>query len=99
MLKISYDDEYTAARTPLLGDFPQTPEDEPLSKSQRPKLYVLGLVFTMVFVADLGSSMSKAPLIRGTCLSSPNCASKMSLVVQDIFSIHPLKSPCLTVQP
>ena len=66
MVKTIYSEKCTSTRARLLGDFPQPPEDVPLFKSRRPGSYVLGLVFAMVFAAELGSSISKAPLIRGT---------------------------------
>ena len=61
------EDEYTTAHTPLLRSFPRDVEigpDEPTSRTQRSAYYVLGLVLTIIFAADLAGSISKAPLIR-----------------------------------
>ena len=61
------EEEYTTAHTPLLRSFPRDVEDEldePTSRTQRSTYYVLGLVLTIVFAADLAGSISKAPLIR-----------------------------------
>lgn len=61
------EDEYTTAHTPLLRSFPRDVEDgpdEPTSRTQRSAYYVLGIVLTIVFAADLAGSISKVPLIR-----------------------------------
>ena len=73
MVDVPHDEEYTSPSIPVCGDFPETAEDEPLSRSQHPRLNVLGLIFTMVFAADLGSSISKAPLVRGPYPQNLNC--------------------------
>ena len=66
-LYIPDEEEYMTAHTPLLRSFPRDPEDGPdvpTSRTQRSSYYVLGLVLTIVFAADLAGSISKAPLIR-----------------------------------
>ena len=66
-LYILDEEEYTTVHTPLLRNFHRDPEDgpdEPTSRTQRSKYYVLGLVLTIVFAADLAGSISKAPLTR-----------------------------------
>lgn len=58
------EEDYTTVHTPLLRNFPPHSEDEPSPKAQHSSYYVLGLVLTIVFAADLAGSISKAPLIR-----------------------------------
>ena len=57
-LCISDEEDFTSVKTPLLGAFPRYPEDESVSTLQRPQYYVLGLVLTIVFVADLAGTYS-----------------------------------------
>ena len=57
-------EDNTTAHTPLLRNFPSHSDDEPSPIPQKSSFYVLGLVLTIVFAADLAGSISKAPLIR-----------------------------------
>ena len=53
-----------SARTPLLSDFPEAQEVDPSPNSLFSSCYVLGLVLTIVFAADLAGNISKAPLLQ-----------------------------------
>lgn len=60
----SPNEELTTVRTPLLSEFPRVAEDARTTRLTAPRYYVLGLVLCIVFVTDLASSVSKAPLMR-----------------------------------
>ena len=99
MVEVLDDKEYAPPRIPVRGDFPETAEDEPVPKSQHLRLNVLGLVFTMVFAADLGTSISKAPLIRGTYPQNPICPFQIYFSRHKTsFSVDLLKRYCLKFQ-